>query len=174
MIDWEEISKAEDIETLKEAKLWLFQEHVRLENAKKELEDMQDKFNKERSRFRDEMNLVNHRVVIERKRLKEENLFFDKKMAILQGGFSQLEADRRKLEQERKDFEQKRMLLEESPHSVLNGNIAQALFRNAHNPLALRKRYRDLVKIFHPDNFFGDEEMIQMINKEFARLKEEI
>jgi len=26
------------------------------------------------------------------------------------------------------------------------------LFRGINNPLALRKRYRDLVKIFHPDN----------------------
>ena len=48
------------------------------------------------------------------------------------------------------------------------------LFRNINNPLTLQKRYRDLVKIYHPDNFCGDEQLIQLINKEFKRRKDEM
>ena len=53
------------------------------------------------------------------------------------------------------------------------GDIGQILFRSVNNSLGLRKRYRDLVKIFHPDNLFGDEELSQMINKEYLRRKRE-
>ena len=56
---------------------------------------------------------------------------------------------------------------------IQSAELVDVLFRNVNNPLALRKRYRELVKIFHPDNMFGDEEMMQLINKEFQRRKEE-
>lgn len=174
MIGWEEVIKTESVETLRELKVWIFQENMRLEKEKNELISLQDKFMKERVKFRDEMDALNHRTVIERKRLKEENLFFDKKMAILQDGFRKLDEDRRRFEREKRQFEQERLLSSEKSRGELSsGSIAEALFRSATNPLALRKRYRDLVKIFHPDNLCGDEELVQIINKEFVHRKEE-
>lgn len=189
MIDWEELMKTESSEELKEAKLWLFQERMRLEQERalleqekadlkqeqKSLQESVDKFLRERNDFKDEMNLLNRRSVQERKRLKEENLFFDKKMAILQDGFRQLEIDRKNMERERISFEKEQELLSRraSYGCCGDGSIVEILFRNATNPLALRKRYRDLVKIFHPDNIAGDEELVQMINREFARRRRE-
>ena len=170
MIDWEEIIQTESADELKKVKLWLFQENIRLENERKELEQAQDKFLKERVQFRDEMDSLNRRTVMERKRLKEENLFFDKKMAILQAGFQQLEADRKSFESEKKRFFKEQ---EENFYIKEDNDIAEALFRSVSNPLALRKRYRDLVKIFHPDNLFVDEELVQLINKEFMRRRRE-
>lgn len=170
MIDWEEIIQTESTDELKKVKLWLFQENIRLENERKELEQAQDKFLKERVKFRDEMDSLNRRTVMERKRLKEENLFFDKKMAILQAGFQQLDADRKSFETEKKRFWAER---DEKQYALPKSDIVETLFRSANNPLALRKRYRDLVKIFHPDNVFGDEELVQLINKEFMRRRRE-
>ena len=44
------------------------------------------------------------------------------------------------------------------------------LFRSIkNNPLALRKRYKDLLKIFHPDNLYGDGQLVQRINQEYLR-----
>ena len=175
MIDWEEIIQAESIEELKAAKLWLFQENIRLENARKELDYSQDKFLKERVRLRNELDSLNRRTVQERKRLKEENLFFEKKLAILQDGFRQLEEDRQRFDREKKQFVRERLAQSQSREhqKYIGENVAEILFRNTNNPLALRKRYRDLVKIFHPDNLFGDEELVQLINKEFARRRRE-
>lgn len=175
MKDWEEIIKAESSEELKEAKLWLFQEYMRLEQERKDLNDTMDKFRKERTSFQEEMNALNHRSVMERKRLREENLFFDKKMAILQEGFRQLETDRKNLERERISLEKERELMSHGRALDFYGDnpLMDLLFRNATNPLALRKRYKDLVKIFHPDNVAGDEELVQMINREFARRRRE-
>lgn len=181
MKDWEELIKTESSEELKEAKLWLFQENMRLQQERQRLEQEQknlmetkDKFLKERTSFKDEMNMLNRRSLQERKRLKEEAIFFEKKMAILQDGFRQLEVDRKSLERERISFEKEREILSQRPVDYYgDSSIVEILFRNATNPLTLRKRYKDLVKIFHPDNLAGDEELVQMINREFARRKRE-
>lgn len=115
----------------------------------------------------------NLRLENERKRLREENLFFEKKLAILQDGFRLLEEDRRTLER------QKRQLAEEQRRAVAydrttaSAEAVRRMFDGTNNPLALRKRYRDLLKIFHPDNLFGDAELSQLINKEYARRREE-
>lgn len=175
MIKWEDIIKADSADELREAKLWLFRENMRLQQERKELEESQDKFLEERIKIQKEMDELNHRIVLERKRLKEENLFFDKKMAILKDGFRKLEEDRRSLEREKRFLaEEKRTSYAKNDYGAVDEDIVTILFRNANNPLALRKRYRDLVKIFHPDNLFGDAELMQSINKEFVKKKEEL
>ena len=167
MIDWEEIIKAENIDELRTAKLWLFQENMRLENERNEFTQAQDKFLRERVKLRDELDDLNRRTVMERKRLKEENLFFEKKMMILQDGFRKLEEDRRSFEKEKRVMREELSRVQEADSETTLSDVAEVLFRSVSNPLALRKRYRDLVKIFHPDNLFGDEELAQQINKEF-------
>lgn len=172
MIDWDEV--AEDADELKEAKHWLFQEKIRLENERRELAASQEKFLKERIQFRKELDEINRRTVLEQKRLKEENLFFEKKLTILQNGFRQLDLDRQALEGQKRNFvERTKQLSIEETGNVLQSTVRR-LFTGISNPLALRKRYRDLVKIFHPDNPFGDEELVQMINREYLRRREEL
>lgn len=178
MIDWDKVSRTEDENQLKEAKLWLFQENIRLENERRELEQMQEKFLAERIRFKKELEELNKRTVIERKRLREENLFFDKKFAILQDGFRKLEEDRQDFERKKKLFSKEQATRSSYRQASENGGpvmeeTVRMLFRGINNPLALRKRYRDLVKIFHPDNLCGDAELVQIINKEYIRRKRE-
>ncbi len=174
MIRWEEMMKAESVDELREAKLWLFRENMRLQQEKQELADSKDKYLQERAKLRNELDELNHKISIERKRLKEENLFFEKKMDILKDGFRKLEEDRLLLEREKRFLaEEKRTSRESVDYGAVDDDIVEILFRNANNPLALRKRYRDLVKIFHPDNLFGDEELMQSINREFIKKKEE-
>ena len=170
MIDMDKIIKSDNMDELKQIKVWLFQEILRLENARAELQDSQDRFIKERVQFRDEMDKLNRRTVTERKRLKEESLFFEKKLAILQDGFRQLDADRRKFEKDKRLYQrqQSERRYEYSGEGI-DESLVSALFRNTNNILALRKRYKDLVKIYHPDNLFGDEELMQAINREYAR-----
>lgn len=191
MVDWESVLNTEDEDELKAVKLWLFQENVRLERERArleekrtqldrqsaELEETKEHFLSDRVKFRDEMEELNRRTLQERKRLREENLFFDKKMAILQDGFRALEEDRQKLKREKLEWEKEKDILREKRISsrredellLEDSNVAEILFRKAENPLTLRKRYRDLVKIFHPDNVAGDEQLVQLINREFNR-----
>ena len=44
-------------------------------------------------------------------------------------------------------------------------------FSGVNTASSLKKRYKDLIKIFHPDNLSGDTVVIQKINREYQELK---
>lgn len=159
-------------EELQELKSWLFRENIRLVTASKELESMQEHFLKEKVQFQEEMKLLNHKISMERQRLKEDNQFFEKKMEILKNGFSQLDIDRRRLDKEWAKLAAERELLGEHAVYDYDGVMdVSVFFHGVRNQLSLKKRYKDLIKIFHPDNVAGDKEIIQRINKEYENLK---
>ena len=126
----------------------------------------------EKEQFQSEMKSWNHKMSHERKRLKADNEFFEKKMEILQRGFAQLDMDRRRLQKERAKFEAQKEIMQQPFYGGGYGEVS-AFFRGVKNSLALKKRYKDLIKIFHPDNVAGDKEIIQMINREYDKLKRE-
>lgn len=171
MLDIENLLQAESDEALKELKTFLFKENIRLENEKREINEHKEKLLRERAQFRTESDMLHHRIVLEQKRLKDENLFFDKKMQILQNGFKQLDIDRRRLDKEHARFSLEKELWEGESRVAGAEEIAAILFRGANNPLILRKRYKDLLKIFHPDNLCGDAQLVQIINQEYERRK---
>lgn len=163
------------LRSLKEAKLWLFRENMRLQNERKELEAAHDKFLKERVSLRNELDEPEPQNSDGTPTHEGRKPFFDKKMEILKAGFLDLERDRKAFEQEKRSLAEARRTIDaEAEKQEVVDNIVTALFRNVNNSLALRKRYRDLVKIFHPDNLFGDAELMQSINKEFFKRKEEL
>ena len=169
--DFEKVLVDGSKEELGELKAWLFKENIRLELERSELNRMKDKLLKERQQFQTEMTEVNHRLVIERKRLKQDEAFFDKKMEILKNGFSQLEADRKKMERERLQFEAERSAHSSAIRQDKNTALAEMLFQGVNSQLALKKRYKDLIKMFHPDNIAGDHEMVLVINRIYEELK---
>lgn len=167
----EEILVQGSEEELQELKAWLFRENIRLEASSKKLKDMEEQFLKEKVQFQEEMKVLNRKMAGERQRLKEDNLFFEKKMEILQNGFKQLDLDRRRLDKEWARLMAEKDLLDE--HLLYSGHSeVSVFFQGVRNPLALKKRYKDLIKIFHPDNVAGDKDVIQRINIEYERLKE--
>lgn len=143
----EELSQKE----LKEYKHWLFKESVRINAERKELKSQKE-------------------------RLTRENLLFDKKLQILQDGFRDLDQDRKKLEKEWTRLRhEKEMFEEDMEFGLTDGQgLAHQLFCGVNNFLTLKKRYKDLIKIYHPDNVAGNHEMVLLINKEYETLKDEM
>lgn len=166
MGQFEETLQSGGTEELNQLKQWLFQENIRVEIEKKELLAMQQKFMREREQFQEEMRTLNQQILAQRKRLKEDNTFFDKKMDILKNGFEALEQDRKKFEKEKARYR-----IETSYETAETGEM---FFKGVHNPLTLKKRYKDLIKIFHPDNVCGDHDTIQAINREYEQLRSEL
>ncbi len=163
-------------EELLSLKRFLFEERIRVIQEKDEQKEVYEKFLKERLVFQDEMKALNRKVLLERKRLKDESSFFDKKMQILQNGFLQLDMDRKKLERERRQYEdQKRSSSSYSSssssyYSTYKGSTPE-FFKGVNNILGLKKRYRDLLKIFHPDNLCGDSDTVLEINKQYDAMR---
>ena len=162
---------------LKALKLWLFSENIRVETEKKKLQEMQNRYLKERVQLQEEMKLLNAKISASQQRLKQDELFFDKKMQILKIGFAQLDLDRQAFEREREQERRKwrqRQAEEEDYRRPLSSTDVGVMFAGVKNLLALKKRYKDLLKIFHPDNIAGDKAVVQEINKEYERLKREL
>lgn len=154
-------------EELLELRKALFLERVGLENEKKAQQDFFNKIQDERNSFREEMKILNSKVLAERKALKDEQSFFDKKMMILQSGFARLEMDRKEFEREKKKFSSMKF-------STGDSISVESLFAGINTPLGLKKRYKDLIKIFHPDNLDGDNDMVIAIKEEYERLLEKM
>ena len=160
-------------EELLALKRFLFEERIRVIQEKDEQNEVYEKFLKERLVFQEEMKALNHKVLLERKRLKDESAFFDKKMQILQNGFLQLDLDRKKLERERRQYESQKKYSDSytsSYYSSYKGS-APEFFKGVNNILGLKKRYRDLLKIFHPDNLCGDSDTVLEINKQYDAMR---
>ena len=129
--DFERILVTGDTEELNELKGWLFRENIRLEMERSEFLHTQEKFMEERTRFRDEMLEVNRKLVVERKRLKQDEQFFDKKMEILKNGFVQLDAERKAFEKEKLQFHSEQKVHERDLHRERNDQMAEMLFQGA-------------------------------------------
>lgn len=173
MIDWDAIIKAESTEELKEAKLFLLREQSRLENERKDFLTMQEQFFRERKQFQEEMDVLSRKMVTEKNRLKEENQFFEKKVQILQNGFQQLDLDRQALKREKSLWEMDRKRVTTGSLTTTYTDLGRALFCGTSNIMTVRKRYRDLMKIFHPDNICGDADIVKLITREYENKKAE-
>ena len=160
-------------EELNDLKTWLFKENIRLESERTELKYREKKFSEEKKQFQNEMAEVNRRLVVERNRLKQDEDFFDKKMDILKNGFLQLEEERRKFEKEKLSYEARQDARDSLSRHGRSQDIADLLFQGVKSQMALKKRYKDLLKMFHPDNISGDHEMVVVINKAYERLTRE-
>ncbi len=163
-------------EKLHQLKVWLFTENIRVENEKKRLQEMKEKFIHEREQFQQEMNTLNSTILSQRQKLKQEEQFFSKKMQILQNGFMELELDRKNIEREKATIEAERKSLEKARHDQLRLETSEKdiLFAGVGNTNALKKRYRDLLKIYHPDNASGDQNVLLYITEEYERLSRQM
>lgn len=180
-------------------KNWLFKENMRLEGLREELSragkllreqadlikadekrlaEEKKRFSREKEEFQIQMRDWTGKIRDERKKLDEEQSFFDKKFKVLEMGFKQLDADRRSFEAKKRAYEYKKYEQEQAEEFQPLGDELSAddtfFFRGVTHPLALKKRYKDLIKIYHPDNLCGDKTMLQKINMEYDRLKKSI
>lgn len=157
---------------LQELKAWLFRENIRLATAAAELEGKQTKFDEEKQRFQEEMKVLNRKMTNEQRRIKKDHQLVEEKLEIIKDGFQKLDMDRRRLDKEWARLTAEKEFMEE--HGLYDGIPEVSVFyRGVKNPLTLKKRYKDLTKIFHPDNLAGDTEIIQRINREYESLKRE-
>lgn len=140
-----------------------------------------EKLQAEKEEFQKEMKSQVEHIRYENEQLKQERSLLDMKFKILEAEFQQLAKDRETFKREKEEFKRQKayargyshMEFEEDGKSIGDFYREQAFFfKGVTNPLGLKKRYKDLIKIFHPDNLFGDTETITKINLEYEKMKE--
>lgn len=165
------------IQELAEIKLWLFQENVRVENMRQEVEQYRKNVENERQILMEQIKEQSRRNEQLNRELVRERQLFNKKWDVLEDGFRKLNEDKKQLHRERRNlqYDRERFLEERNRYRsesvrTPNGELA-LLFRGVTNAKTLKKRYKDLIKMFHPDNQGGDHDLIQVINREYANLR---
>ncbi|MBR4832011.1 MAG: hypothetical protein IKZ97_05245 [Butyrivibrio sp.] len=150
---------------LNELRLWLFKESVRLENQESSLSERYAKLEADERSFKDRVDEAEKKLDTESRKLNNDKALFDQRLRILNNGFDQLNSDKKKLEGEFVRLEREKAYQRENEYDALD-----LLFRGVNSALTLKKRYKDLMKMFHPDNVSGDAEMVQLINAEYSSL----
>ena len=172
-------------ENAKEYKAWLFKEKMKMEAERRELAEErerllreQQKFEADKKEYEHELKAYMDKIRFEKERMKQEKNFFDTKFKILENGFKQLAADKEQFLYEKKMFETMKKVnqyhdeMQDEDYNYENGGYVPVFFfKGVTSSLGLKKRYKDLIKIFHPDNLFGDHETILKINKEYEMMK---
>ena len=161
----EQIILSGNEDELSQLRIWLFKESVRLENQESALSERYAKLEKDEHTFKDRMDSAERRLETATKKLNNDKALFDQRLKILNNGFEQLNADKKKLESEFIRLEREKAYQREDEYDALD-----LLFRGVNSPLTLKKRYKDLMKMFHPDNISGDSYMVQLINQEYSVL----
>jgi hypothetical protein len=176
-------------EDIKKAKLWLFQEQIRIQAKQEELQELNRELqNLKRNLEREKIRLELHEKTIN-KRFDDNETLIAKKKKIIEDAYQQLALDRKTLECERLNFEhEKNKFKRQKMADARTGNAgyqqstyrqggstysydALSFFSGCDNEIELRKRYRELLKIFHPDNKCGDTKTLIMIQTEYENLK---
>ncbi len=149
-------------EELLEMKLWIYKESQRLEQEQAMVDKKIAEIEKEVGNFRIGIQRERSKLEHDKQKLKDEQALFDQQIEILKDGFEKLNADKKLIEREWKKLEQEKGYIRDDEY-----HRAEIFFVGVNSLLALKKRYRDLMKIYHPDNLMGDHEMCDLINQEY-------
>ena len=114
------------------------------------------------------------RVEIEDRRLEQEKNLFDMKLKILEEELVKLAAEKAEVEKKKAFYEMVDDFQARNYRQLTDSQMSagEMLFRGVANQQSLKKRYKDLIKIFHPDNIDGDNLVILEINKEYDYLSQ--
>lgn len=140
-----------------------------LENERRALEEQRRTLERERQEF-------TRRVEIEDRRLEQQQKLFDMKFKILEEELVKLASEKEHVQKQKAfyqrvhDFEFYSSNMHRDTAVADNVVKGEMFFSGVGSKQSLRKRYKDLIKIYHPDNLDGDKETIQEINSEYNKL----
>lgn len=160
-------TKDDDIE---KEKHWMFMENVRLMHERQDIIEERNKLEKEKKEFERLKKAKESELLIKEKQLRRQKDLFDKQWGVVEKELHRIAADKDRISREKAyiDREKAQLKIEQNKsHVVKNG----AFFVGVTSEASLKRRYRELMKIYHPDSGNGDEATLLYINKEYESLK---
>ena len=108
---------------------------------------------------------------VEENRLEQDKKLFDMKWKILEGELKKLAAEKEQVARQRDFYRYVNEYEYGSRFEAKNVIKGEMFFCGVDSEDTLKKRYKDLIKIYHPDNLGGDKSTLQEINTEYEKLK---
>ena len=143
-----------------EQKKWLFKENIRLQELSKNLEDERKLIEIQMGMFQRQQS----KNLLLKKQLEGQRDLFEQKWSILEKETRQLAIDKDKFEREKLMYKDK--VYREARRTMSNAENVKIFFKGVEDTDSLKKRYKALLKIYHPDNMHGDKDLLQAINTE--------
>ena len=138
-----------------------------LAEERRELDRQRRDFEREKKEFV-------RRIEIEDRRLEREKSLFEMKVRILEEELQKLASEKKEVEM-KKAFYERVAQFESDVHQPIEDTQVvrgELFFRGVGTKQSLKKRYKDLIKIYHPDNVDGYNNTVLEINKEYDYLSQ--
>lgn len=142
-------------------KRWVFEQIIKINEKDKELED-------ERKLIEIQKGMLERqkrRNLLLSKQLENQKNLFDQQWQIMENGFHQLALDKERFEREKLVYRD--TVYREARRGMNYSENVKLFFKGVDDTTSLKKRYKELLKIFHPDNTHGDSQLIQAIMSEY-------
>lgn len=144
---------------------WLFRENIRIMELERNLED--------------ERKLIDiQKGMLEKKQRK--NMLLSKQLENQKNLFDQqwqiMEAELRRISAEKDSLKHEREVMRDEAYRAARRTLSYSenvkiFFKGVTDSDSLKKRYKEITKIYHPDNVNGDEELVKAINQEYELQK---
>ena len=145
---------------LQDIKKWFFKENMRIQQENTALTEAKAAFEAEKKDYEEQHEMARLKIQMVRRQLDKEKRLFDLK-------WKKLEEEVYRLALEKDDIAKARKELA----AMEKTGQYEIFFVGVNSGNSLKKRYRDLLKIFHPDNLNGDTTTLQEINRQYDSLK---
>ncbi len=159
-----EYENMSDYEMLQRKK-WLFKENIRLQELARTLEDERKLIEIQKGMLERQQT----KSMIMRKQLEDQKSLFDQQWKLLEIETKKLAVEKDKFNREKLMY--KDQVYREARRSMINSENIKMFFKGVDNSSSLKRRYKALLKIYHPDNVNGDEELVKAINQEYELQK---
>jgi DNA repair exonuclease SbcCD ATPase subunit len=153
---------------------WLFNKTIELEHDRRELEQQKRQFERQRQKLERERKEFKWQKELDARYRAQEEHVISTKQKMLEEELRKLANERKHLERQKEFYDRVRDYQKTSDSPGMEGAAevrGEVFFTGVQSEMALKKRYRDLIKIYHPDNLCGDTETLQEINREYDRLR---
>lgn len=159
----EEFEMTQDLseDEIEHKKRWVFEQIIKINEKDKELED-------ERKLIEIQKGMLERqkrRNLLLSKQLENQKNLFDQQWQIMENGFHQLALDKERFEREKLVYRD--TVYREARRGMNYSENVKLFFKGVDDTTSLKKRYKELLKIFHPDNTHGDSQLIQAIMSEY-------
>ena len=136
-----------------------------LSEERRELEEQRRILDREKKEFF-------RKVEIEDRRLEQQKSLFEMKFQILEQELIKLAAEREEIEKKKAFYDMVDDFHAKAQRQLPDNQVGELFFRGVATQQSLKKRYKDLIKIYHPDNVDGDNSLVVEINKEYDHLSQ--
>ena len=160
----QEASLREREKKLAERTGWLYEEKQRLKKMEEDLSEDRKLMDIQKGMLERQQGKSN----LLKSQLENQKKVFDEKWQMLEIETRRLKADQDKFNREKLMYKDK--VYREARKSMSNAENVKIFFKGVSDTDSLKKRYKELLKIYHPDNKGGDKDLLTAINTEYERL----